>query len=149
VISRTLIGTALPEYSIEVEKYPLRFFATAIGELNPIHHDEAAAVAAGYRSLVAPPTYVACLSSMADPAPGALLKLLGVDLARILHGEQRLVFHRPICAGDRIFFNTRVADIYDKKNGALEFVVLETLVSDQDHNKLAETQAIAVVRNAP
>ena len=59
----------MPEFSIEVENYPLRFFATTIGDLDPIRHDEAAARAAGYRSLVAPPTYVSCLINMADPAP--------------------------------------------------------------------------------
>lgn len=148
MISKTLVGTTLPEYSIDVEKHPLRFFARAIGDLDPIHHDEAAAAAAGYRSLVAPPTYVACLSSIANPDPGALFKQLGVDPGRILHGEQQITLHRPICAGDRVFFNTRIADIYDKRQGALEFVVLETEVSDQHRNRMAETRAVIVVRPA-
>ena len=137
----------LPEYSIEVEKYPLRFFATAIGDLDPIHHDEAAAAAAGYRSLVAPPTYVACLNSIANPDPGALFKHLGIDPGRVLHGEQHLTFQRPICAGDRVFFNTRIVDIYDKRQGALEFVVLQTQVSDQHRNRMAESRAVIVVRS--
>ncbi len=34
-------------------------YAQAVGDLNPIYFDEAAAHAAGYPSLVAPPTYVA------------------------------------------------------------------------------------------
>lgn len=148
VISRTLIGTTLPEYSIEVEKYPLRLFASAIGEFDPIHHDEDAAAAAGYRSLVAPPTYVVCLNVMANPDPNALFKRLGVDPARILHGEQQLSFHSPICAGDRVFFNSRIHDIYDKRQGTLEFVVLETLVSDQHRNRMADTRAVIVVRGA-
>jgi acyl dehydratase len=77
-----------------------------------------------------------------------LFKQLGVDPGRILHGEQQITLHRPICAGDRVFFNTRIADIYDKRQGALEFVVLETEVSDQHRNRMAETRAVIVVRPA-
>jgi len=138
----------MPEFSIEVENYPLRFFATTIGDLDPIRHDEAAARAAGYRSLVAPPTYVSCLINMADPDPEGLLHLLEIDLKRVLHGEQQITYHQPICAGDRLFFQTRIADIYDRKNGALEFVVLQTQVSNQERVKVAETSTTMVVRNA-
>src|SRR5271166_5849518 len=141
MIERSLIGRTFPEYGIEVEKQPLRFFATAIGDLDPIRHDEHAARAAGYRSLVAPPTYVACLGSIADPDPGAPLKLLGVDLGRILHGEERLRLHRPVCAGDRLRFSKQIADIYSKKNGALEFVVLATTARDEQGETVAETYA--------
>lgn len=38
----------------------MRFFAGAIGATETIHLNEVAARAAGYRSLVAPPTYVMC-----------------------------------------------------------------------------------------
>jgi acyl dehydratase len=130
-----------------VEMYPLRFFAKAIGANDPIHHDHAAAIAAGYRSLLAPPTYVACLANMADPDPYSLLNLLNADPKYVLHGEQRLTFQQPICAGDRLYFNCHIADIYDKKNGALEFVVLDTVVTDPHHASVAEMRAVMIVRH--
>lgn len=148
MIDRGLIGRTLPEHSIMVEKYPLRFFAEAIGAEDAMHRDEAAAQAAGYRSLLAPPTYVACLSSMADPDPYALLQLLKVDLRKVLHGEQRFTYHQPVCAGDVLRFNARIADIYDKKNGALEFVVFETRVTNQLEQLAAEIQAVMAVRHS-
>ena len=148
VISHNLIGTRLPERSIEVERYSLRFFAEAIGATDPLHTDEAVARAAGYRSLLAPPTYVCCLANMADPDSGALLSLLDVDLRKVLHGEQRITYYEPICAGDRLRFASRIADIYSKKAGALEFVAVDTTVINQDNLRVAATQTLIVVRHA-
>ena len=148
MIDRSLIGTTLPERSIEVEKYPLRFFVETIGAEDPAHRDEAIARAAGYRSLLAPPTYVACLALLADPDPDALLRLLNVDAKKVLHGEQRFTYRHAICAGDRLRFNSRIADIYDKKNGALEFVVLDTTVTNQLDQMVVELRSIMVVRHS-
>jgi len=148
MIDRSLIGTRLPDNNIEVEKYPLRYFAQAIGADDPLHRDEAAAQAAGYRSLLAPPTYVACLAALADPDPYRILDVLKVDVKRILHGEQRFRYHQPVCAGDRLRFRARIADIYDKKNGALEFVTIDTEITNQLDQLAAVTRVVMVVRNA-
>jgi acyl dehydratase len=50
-------------------------------------------------------------------------------------------------AGDRLDFEQRIADIYDKKNGALEFVVRETRVTNQHGALVAELRGVTVVRN--
>ena len=49
-----------------------------------------------------------------------MLETMGVDLGRILHGEQRFEYRADICEGDTLTFVTRVTDIYDKKGGALD-----------------------------
>lgn len=48
---------------------------------------------------------------------------------RTVHGEQVFIYHRPACAGDLLGVASRIADIYDKRNGALEFMVIDTAVS--------------------
>jgi acyl dehydratase len=50
-------------------------------------------------------------------------------------------------AGDRLRFEPRVADIYDKKGGALEFVLRETRVSNQHGSLVAEMKCLTVVRH--
>jgi acyl dehydratase len=147
VIDRNFIGAEAPPRSIEVEKYPIRFFALAIGETDPIYSDEAAAQAAGYRSLVAPPTYVACLNNLCANPRTSLFQRMGVPMERVLHGEQSMTYHRPVIAGDILTFRSRVTDIYDKKGGALEFIVNDTAVTDQHGESVADMRAVIVVRN--
>jgi acyl dehydratase len=146
MIDRRHIGHQLPAFQVEVEKGRLRFFAKATGQGDPVYTDEAAARAAGHPSLPVPPTLLFCLE-MESPDPAALRELLGIDYRRILHGEQGFTFHRMAHAGDTLTFRPRVADIYDRKGGALEFVVRQTTVHNQRDELVAELRCVTVVRN--
>ncbi len=147
VIDRTHIGKRWPSFDVEVEKGRLRLFAKAIGETRPIYHDESAARAAGYRGLLAPPTFAFCLGAD-DPREMEYLRELVIPVARMLHGEQRITLVEPICAGDRVRVTRRVRDIYEKKGGALEFVAFESEVRHQDDDRLLATaDSVLVVRN--
>jgi acyl dehydratase len=145
-LDRTQIGRVLPAYSVEVEKGRLRFFAKAIGETNPIYADEQAAQKAGYRSMPIPPTFLFTLERE-DSHRFEYLHALGADLHRVLHGEQSFTYHQVVCAGDVVTFEPRIADIYDKKGGALEFIVLETNVKAADGSAIAELRSVIVLRN--
>ena len=72
---------------------------------------------------------------------------MGVDLGRVLHGEQRFTYLAPVCAGDTVTVRSTIADIYDKKNGALEFLVKDSTVSNQHQVVVATIRAIIVIRN--
>jgi len=125
----------------------LRFFAKAIGEANRIYTDERAAQEAGFRSLPAPLTFTFCLENDV-PDPFAFLESLGVDVRRLLHGEQSFKYFAPVYAGDSLTFETRVSDIYDKKAGTLEFIVLDTDVRNQTGVLVAEQRSALVLRSA-
>ena len=146
MIDRSHIGATLTPYTVEVEKGALRFFAKATGQSDALYVDEEVARAAGYASLPVPPTFLFCLE-MGGPNPNEMRQRLGVDIARVLHGEQQFTYHAPVCAGAVLRFEPRVADIYAKKNGALEFIVRETRVLDQQGALVAELRAVIVVRN--
>jgi acyl dehydratase len=147
MIDRAYIGRVLPAHTVEVEKGRLRFFAKAIGERNPVYSDETAARAAGFCSLPVPPTFLFSLDNeKADPF--AYLTEMGVDLRRILHGEQSFTYRAPVCAGEMLTFSSRIADIYSKKGGALEFVVKETTVSNSAGTMVAELRSVIVLRGA-
>lgn len=146
MIDKRYIGHELPRYTVDVEKGRLRFFAKSIGETDPIYSDEAAAREAGHRALPVPPTFFFCLE-MDAPNPAAVRELLGIDLGKVLHGEQSFTYHAMAYAGDRLSFEQRISDIYDKKGGALEFVVRDTKVTNQDGRLVAELRGVTVVRN--
>ncbi|RUP23465.1 MAG: MaoC family dehydratase, partial [Curvibacter sp.] len=124
----------------------MRFFAKATGQTDPVYSDEAAARAAGHPGLPVPPTFLFCLE-MESPDPAAIRDLLGMDYRTLLHGEQGFFYHRMAHAGDTLTFEQRIDDIYDKKGGALEFVVRGTRVSNQRGELVAELRAVTVIRN--
>ena len=146
MLDKSFIGHEFPSFTVDVEKGRLRFFAKAIGETNPIYIDESAAVEAGYRALPAPPTIPFSLD-MDGPELLPVLRVLQLDIARVLHGSQEFEYHAPICAGDRITVTSRISDIFDKKGGALEFVVMESSYSNQDGDLVAQARNTLVYRN--
>lgn len=147
MIDRQYIGHTMPAFEVAVEAGRLRFFAKATGQSDAVYTDEAAARAAGHPALPVPPTFLFCLE-MESPDPAAMRNLLGMDYRRLLHGEQGFSYHRPAHAGDVLRFEQRIADIYDKKNGALEFVERITRITNQRGEHVADLRAVTVLRNA-
>jgi acyl dehydratase len=140
------IGHQFKPFTTTVEAGKIRLFCKAIGEDNPIHSDEAAAKAAGYRTIVAPPTFITAVTND-DPNKGGLLALIGVNIGYILHGEQHYEYFAPIYVGDKLTCQQKITDIYDKKGGALWFVVSETEVKNEAGKPVARARSITVVRN--
>ena len=147
MIDKAHIGKKFASVTTEVEKGRLRFFAKAIGETDPVYTDEAAAHDAGYPSLPVPPTYYFCLPMLDTPDPTAWIGELGINLQNILHGEQSFEYFAMAFAGDKLTFEASITDIYDKKGGALEFVVSHTDVVNQDGKLVARMKQSLVVRN--
>jgi len=146
MIDKKHIGMKLPVYKATAEAGQLRFFAKSIGETNPIYVDESAARDAGHPGLPLPPTF---LFSLEFQIPSnAWRDELGIVTSRILHGEETFKYHRMAYAGDTLQFETRIADIYDKKNGALSFVVRESRVTNQRGEHIADLRSVLVHKNA-
>ena len=140
------IGHAFRSSELVLERGRLRFFAKAIGETNPVYTDVEAARAAGYSDLPAPPTFLFA----AELDSGAMferLDAMAIPLGKLLHGEQGFEYFAPVVAGDTVTVRTRVADIYVKKNGALEFVEMLARVSNQRGEHVASLRSLTVVRH--
>ncbi|MFC4272717.1 MaoC family dehydratase [Sneathiella chungangensis] len=146
MIDRSHIGREFGVHTAEIEKGRLRFFAKATGETNPIYFDEDAAKAAGLPTLPAPPTFLFSMD-MEVPDPFEILAIMDIDLGKILHGNQEFTYHKDVYAGDSISFKSTVTDIFDKKGGALEFVVKKTSATNQHGDVVAEMTRTIVVRN--
>lgn len=99
-VDQSFVGRVYPPTEpYEVGREKIREFADAIGDRNPAYRDRDAARALGYPDVIAPPTFPIVMTMragnqiVADPA-------LGLDYSRVVHGEQRFVYQRPVCAGN-------------------------------------------------
>ena len=146
MIDKKWIGFKLPVSELNIDRSRLRFFSKAIGETSSIYTDVEAARAAGYADLPAPPTFLFA-AELDSGASDQLLQKLEVPIAKILHGEQSFCYHQSACAGDTITVRSQVDDIYDKKNGALEFIVKSSRATNQHEQLVAEMRTVIVVRN--
>jgi acyl dehydratase len=146
MIDRSHIGALISRHTAVVEAGRLRFFAKATGQDDRRYFDEVAAKDAGWPALPVPPTFFFCLE-MESPNPRAAMERLNIDIGKVLHGEQSFNYRRMAFAGEKLTFETRIADIYEKKGGALEFVVRETSVTGEDGEPVADLRSVIVVRN--
>ncbi|MEU8798528.1 MaoC family dehydratase N-terminal domain-containing protein [Spirillospora sp. NPDC048819] len=137
-------GLSTPPSTVEVERGRLRLFAKAIGETDPVYTDLGAAGRAGHRDLPVPPTFLFCLE-MERPDPFVFLAEAGVDLNRVLHGEQSFTYHALCHAGDTLTFESRITDDYERKGGALRFLVRQTRVTREDE-PIADLGSVIVVQ---
>lgn len=138
-----LSGRRLPEAHALVERGRLRFFAEAIGEQSAVYTDLGAARAAGHRDLPAPPTFLFGLK-LDGSEPLGWLAGLGVDVRFVLHGTQRFVYHHLVFAGDEVVFRPRIAAVYEKRGGALEFLEVETEVARGSELVAVLTETVVV-----
>ena len=136
-----------PPFVVTVERGKIKEFARAIGDLSPFYLDDAVGRASEWGDIVAPPTFaITFRDDNADT--GTVLKDLGVDISRILHGEQEFESYKPIRPGETYLCRSRITDIYEKtgRSGAMAFVVREMTVTDPDNEIVSLVRHITVVR---
>ena len=136
------VGRESAPLVVDVERGHIRRFAQAIDDPDPIYVDEAAARAAGYERIPAPPTFAIALRAN-DPREG-----MEIDWRKLLHGEQELVFTRPLYAGDRLTIVGRIAEasVKQTKSGVMDVMVLETVATDGDGARVFTARSTVLVR---
>ena len=127
-VNPDIVGRVFPPtapYLVGREK--VREFARAVFADEPQHLDPAAARALGYADVVAPVTFAIIIQEqtlqqlIAEPDAG-------IELARLLHAEQRFHYTRPIVAGDELTAQLSVVSIRAMGGGAL--VTSDTVITD-------------------
>jgi hypothetical protein len=134
-----VVGTDFGPHDVLVEMGPLQLFARVVGLTDPEHRDPAAAAAAGLPGLLVPPTYLFGLERRHPEVP-RIISRLGIEIGSVLHGEQTFRYKTQTYSGDVLTFRPRFADYYEKRAGALRFLVRETTVS-------RGTEQVALLRN--
>ncbi|WP_375385716.1 MaoC family dehydratase N-terminal domain-containing protein [uncultured Microbacterium sp.] len=142
-VNPELVGRAFPPtppYLVGREK--VREFARAVFAEDPQHFDPVAAQALGYPDVVAPPTFAMVVQDV------TLQQLLaepdsGIVLSRILHGEQRFRYSRPIVAGDELTGSLRITSI--RAVGGNAMVTCEAEITDVRGEHVVTTTSLLVV----
>ncbi|RQX15213.1 hypothetical protein DDE19_20570 [Micromonospora ureilytica] len=138
-VGRTYPPTA--PYQVGREK--IREFASAIGATDPAHHDPEAAKVLGHPDVVAPPTFPVIVTMAAsrqiieDPA-------LGVDYSRLVHGDQRFAYTRPVVAGDELVCINTIEEVSTR--GGHGFLTTRTDVSTAGGEPVVAVWARYVIR---
>lgn len=128
-----------------VGREKVREFARAVLSEAPLHHDPEAARAAGYADVVAPPTFAIVVQDL------TLQQLLAdedaeVDFSRVVHGDQRFSYSRPIVAGDELTGTMTVTSV--KQLGGNSMVTSSTEISDAGGAHVVTAISTLVVRAA-
>ena len=136
---RTFAPTA--PYLVGREK--VREFARAVLSTSPLNSDPEAARAAGYTDVVAPPTFPIVIGEL------TLAQLLaepdaGIDFTRVVHGDQRFTYTRPIVAGDELTATLAVTSI--KSLGGHSMVTAESTIVDTTGAHVVTAISTLVVR---
>lgn len=147
MIDDSVIGREFAPTHARVEPGRLRYFFNTLGETNPIYRDPSVAKAEGFAATPIPPTYTFCLEMMDAENPFELLTSLGIDLSRILHGEQKFVYHAPVVVGDDLTMRSTVTGVVDKKGGAMTLIDVTTRIVNQRGEHVADAVRVVVVRN--
>ena len=126
-----------------VGREKVREFARAVFADHPTHIDPEAARAAGYADVVAPPTFPivvteATLRQLLDDTDA------GVDFTRVVHGDQRFTFSRPIVAGDELTATMTITSV--KSIGGHSMVTAESAIADASGAHVVTATSTLVAR---
>jgi hypothetical protein len=139
------IGYAPPPLTITIDPWQVKLFCRAIGETDPVYIDEDAARAAGHDARLVPPTFLKALETD-QCSSAAMLGVLGVPVRSVLHAAQSFDYFGALHVGDRIELARIFSESYDKKAGALTFIVLDSRFH-RSSTLLATSRQLIVVRN--
>ncbi|GAA0388575.1 MaoC family dehydratase N-terminal domain-containing protein [Micromonospora fiedleri] len=126
-LDQSFVGRTYPPTApYQVGREKIREFARAIGATDAAYHDPEAARALGHPDVVAPPTFPIVLTMAAnqqmieDPD-------LAIDYTRVVHGDQRFAYTRPVVAGDELVCVNAIEEITGR--GGHVFVTSRTEVT--------------------
>lgn len=129
-IADDIIGThyRYPDY-FEVGREKVKEFAQAVQDDHPAHFSEEAAAECGSDALIASLTFIAVAGRRVQ------LELFNqfdvpINLERVLHRDQKLIFHRPIKVGDRLWFDSYLDSVIESHGTVISEIRAE--VTDDD-----------------
>ena len=138
-----LVGKQYPPQTYEVGREKVREFAVAIGDDSPVYAEVSAARALGHTDLVAPPTFAVVVTRgpqiavIDDPE-------LGLDFSRVVHGDQKFHFTRPIVAGDVLVTTSSVGSA--RTVAGNDFLTIRSDVVDAEGSPVVTVSALLVAR---
>jgi acyl dehydratase len=144
------IGQSFAPFTIEVQRSKIHELTTAIGDDNPIYHSREAAQAAGFPDVPISPTTPTMFSFWGNRQRGSSLADVGINVARILHGEEEYDYVKPIYPNDVLTGTTTLIDGKTRRgsNGSsMDILTMETRYVNQHNQLVLTTRSTIIVRD--
>ncbi|MEU6115537.1 MaoC family dehydratase N-terminal domain-containing protein [Streptomyces sp. NPDC047117] len=142
-LDQSFVGRTYPPTTpYEVGREKIREFAEAIGDTNPVYTDTEAAKALGHPDVIAPPTFVFAITFR---AAGQVIEdpQLGLDYSRVVHGDQKFSYTRPVRSGDRLTVTSTIETIKSLAGNDILDVRGEVYDEAGEHVVTAVTKLVA------
>ncbi len=129
-----------PALEWAIERGKVAEFARAVLNTSAAHDADDA---------VAPPTFPQSMAlwRARAPRPAAGQGREGLDMRRVLHGEQEFEYVRPLRIGDVLTAESYVKDRYEKegkRGGTMTFIISETVFRDQQGEIVAYSRGTTI-----
>ncbi len=155
------IGQPTGTSIFQVEKEPIRRFADAVDDPNPLYWDEEYAKNSRYGSIIAPPGFISSPwfsgrptkwpkkgAASSEETAGLRPALVKAGYGRILDGGMEYEFFSPARAGDTIMASSMIKDIIGREGqtGKMAFVITETTYTNQNGDLVAKARGTSIHR---
>lgn len=145
MVDKSAVGRKGSPFDMWVERGKIREFARATKSAHPEYLDE--------EQPPITPTFLQTSAFWSPPTGDNPMRDVGMDLRRLLHGEQEFVFPGPPPrAGEQLTVQTRIESIEEKegkRGGTMTFVRTVTEFRDAAGNLRAESKSTAIETGKP
>jgi len=149
MFDKSKIGYSFPPFTIEVERVKIRELALAIGDDNPIYQSREAAQAAGYTDVPLFPTAPTMFTIWGNAKMVSQIASLGINVMRILHGEEEYEYLAPINPGDTLTGVMTVVDgktRHGKDGSSMDILTTEIRYTNQNGQPVLNAREMFLVR---
>ena len=135
---------------MEIEKGAIKRYAEAIGDPNPLYHDEEYARRTKHGTIICPPGFFGWPVKSRPHLSGVRKELLDAIInagyKRLLDGGPEFEFLLHVRAGDILAASERIADVYERegKAGKLIFAVTEITYINQNGDRVANVRSTVI-----
>ncbi len=149
MFDKSKVGYSFPPFTIEVERGKIRELALAIGDDNPIYQSREAAQAAGYADVPLFPTAPTMFTFWGNAKMVSQLVSLGINVMRVLHGEEEYEYLAPVDPGDTL---TGVMTVVDgktrlgKDGSSMDILTTEIRYTNQHGQPVLKAREMILVR---
>jgi len=137
---RSMIDVESDETVYEIEKEPIRRWADAIGDPNPLYRNEEYAKKKRYRSIIGPPAFV---DQYSFPVKlGQRQARIISPFTRKLNGGDEYEFFIPVQAGDTVTSTTKLVELLEREGrlGKMLIQIYETTYKNQNGEAVVKSR---------
>lgn len=150
MFDKSKIGQTISSFTIEVERNKIHELTTAIGDDSPVYHSREAAQEVGFSDVPLSPTTPTMFTFWGNTQRSSRLADIGIDVTRVLHGEEEYEYLAPIYPNDILTGTTILVDGKTRsgKDGhSMDILMTETRYVNQHNQPVLNARTTIVVRD--